>query len=279
MMAVETESNRRLRDSARTVRAGAAADPLGPIALIGAVALVALAISLGGSPLAFFHFPSFLMVVGGTFAVTCVSFSAGEVIRAHPTMVGALTTATPEPMDAARGMMTLADMVRRHGPLALQDQLPQFKSDPFLHRAMSLVVDAAPQDEIEAVMAADADASAQRMQRSASILRRAAEVAPAMGLIGTLIGLVQMLGSLDEPSKIGPAMALALLTTLYGALLANIVFGPLAAKIERNASAEAVLRQIYLIGAVSMARQENPRRLEILLNSVLPPWQQIRFFG
>ena len=69
-MAVETESNRRLRDSARTVRAGAAADPLGPIALIGAVALVALAISLGGSPLAFFHFPSFLMVVGGTFAVT-----------------------------------------------------------------------------------------------------------------------------------------------------------------------------------------------------------------
>jgi chemotaxis protein MotA len=117
------------------------------------------------------------------------------------------------------------------------------------------------------------------MQRSASILRRAAEVAPAMGLIGTLVGLVQMLGSLDEPSKIGPAMALALLTTLYGALLANIVFGPLAAKIERNASAEALLRQIYMIGAVSMARQENPRRLEILLNSVLPPWQQIRFFG
>jgi chemotaxis protein MotA len=88
-----------------------------------------------------------------------------------------------------------------------------------------------------------------------------------------------MLGSLDEPSKIGPAMALALLTTLYGALLANIVFSPLAAKIERNASAEAVLRQIYMIGAMSMARQENPRRLEILLNSVLPPWQQIRFFG
>jgi len=278
MMAVETDHNSRLGAGARDLRSGAAPDPLGLIALIGAVALVALAISLGGSPLAFFHFPSFLMVVGGTFAVTCVSFSASEVIRAHPIMLGALTTATPEPMDAARGM-TLADMVRRHGPLALQDQLPQFKDDPFLHRAMSLVVDAAPQEEIEAVMTAEADATAQRMQRSASILRRAAEVAPAMGLIGTLVGLVQMLGSLDEPSKIGPAMALALLTTLYGALLANIVFGPLAAKIERNSAAEALLRQIYMIGAASMARQENPRRLEILLNSVLPPWQQIRFFG
>jgi chemotaxis protein MotA len=219
------------------------------------------------------------MVVGGTFAVTCVSFSAGDVVRAHPTMVGALANSTPDAIDAARGMMTLADLVRRHGPLALQDQLAQFKDDPFLHRAMSLVVDAAPPEEIEAVMTAEADATAQRMQRSASIMRRAAEVAPAMGLIGTLVGLVQMLGSLDEPSKIGPAMALALLTTLYGALLANIVFSPLAAKIERNASAEAVLRQIYMIGAISMARQENPRRLEILLNSVLPPWQQIRFFG
>jgi chemotaxis protein MotA len=278
MMAVETNSNRRSRP-ARTVRTGSAADPLGPLALIGAVALVALAISLGGSPLAFFHFPSFLMVVGGTFAVTCVSFSAGDVVRAHPTMVGALANSTPDAIDAARGMMTLADLVRRHGPLALQDQLAQFKDDPFLHRAMSLVVDAAPPEEIEAVMTAEADATAQRMQRSASIMRRAAEVAPAMGLIGTLVGLVQMLGSLDEPSKIGPAMALALLTTLYGALLANIVFSPLAAKIERNASAEAVLRQIYMIGAISMARQENPRRLEILLNSVLPPWQQIRFFG
>jgi chemotaxis protein MotA len=278
MMAVETNSNRRSRP-ARAVRTGSAADPLGPLALIGAVALVALAISLGGSPLAFFHFPSFLMVVGGTFAVTCVSFSAGDVVRAHPTMAAALTNSTPDAIDAARGMMTLADLVRRHGPLALQDQLAQFKDDPFLHRAMSLVVDAAPPEEIEAVMTAEADATAQRMQRSASIMRRAAEVAPAMGLIGTLVGLVQMLGSLDEPSKIGPAMALALLTTLYGALLANIVFSPLAAKIERNASAEAILRQIYMIGAISMARQENPRRLEILLNSVLPPWQQIRFFG
>lgn len=278
-MAVNAESGRRPRAGKKGPRANAIPDPVGLLALMGALALVAIAIGLGGSPTAFLDLPSFLLVVGGTFAVTCVSYSTGEVMRAPPTMIAALTTAVPEPADAARGMMALADLVRRHGPLALQDQLSRLKGDIFLHRALGLVVDAAPPEEIEAIMAAEAEATAQRLHRSASILRRAAEVAPAMGLIGTLVGLVQMLGSLDDPSKIGPAMALALLTTLYGALLANIVFGPLAAKIERDAAAEGLLRQIYLIGALSMARQENPRRLEILLNSVLPPWQQIRFFG
>lgn len=278
-MAVNADSARPTRAGKERARANATPDPAGLLALTGALALVALAIGLGGSPTAFVDLPSFLLVVGGTFAVTCVSYSTAEVMRAQPIMIAALTTAVPEPADAARGMMALADLVRRHGPLALQDQLPRLKGDPFLHRALELVIDAAPTEEIEAIMTAEAEATAQRLHRGAGILRRAAEVAPAMGLIGTLVGLVQMLGHLDDPSKIGPSMALALLTTLYGALLANIVFGPLAAKIERNAAAEGLLRQIYLIGALSMARQENPRRLEILLNSVLPPWQQIRFFG
>src|SRR3546814_16208081 len=92
-----------------------------------------------------------------------------------------------------------------------------------------------------------------------------------MGLIGTLIGLVQMLGSLDDPSSIGPAMAVALLTTFYGAVLANMVFNPLAGKLERNAPIEAMVCQIYTIGAASISRQEHPRRLEMMLSPILPP--------
>jgi chemotaxis protein MotA len=99
-----------------------------------------------------------------------------------------------------------------------------------------------------------------------------------MGLIGTLIGLVQMLGNLHDPSAIGPSMAVALLTTFYGAVLANLVFSPLAAKLERNASDEALVNQLYLLAALSIGRQENPRRLEILLNSVLPPAQRVQYF-
>ena len=104
------------------------------------------------------------------------------------------------------------------------------------------------------------------------------EFSPAMGLIGTLIGLVQMLGNLGDPSTIGPAMAVALLTTFYGAVLANMVFLPLASKLERNSKEEALVSNIYLMGAASIGRQENPRRLEMLINSLLPPSQRVRYF-
>jgi chemotaxis protein MotA len=118
----------------------------------------------------------------------------------------------------------------------------------------------------------------QRHAKSTSVLRKMAEFAPAMGLIGTLIGLVQMLSSLSDPSTIGPAMAIALLTTFYGALLANFVFLPLAAKLERNSQEEVLVNNVYLMGAASIGRQENPRRLEMLLNSVLPPSKRVRYF-
>ena len=100
-----------------------------------------------------------------------------------------------------------------------------------------------------------------------------------MGLIGTLIGLVQMLGSLDDPSTIGPAMAVALLTTFYGVLLATLVFSPLASKLERNAAEEALLNNVYVTATSSIGRQENPRRLEMLLNTILPPAKRIQVFG
>ena len=95
---------------------------------------------------------------------------------------------------------------------------------------------------------------------------------------GFLFGLVQMLGRLDDPSTIGPSMAVALLTTFYGAVLANMVFLPLAAKLERNSTEEALVNNVYLMGATSIGRQENPRRLEMLLNSLLPPSQRVQYF-
>jgi chemotaxis protein MotA len=128
-------------------------------------------------------------------------------------------------------------------------------------------------------MRRDLQATLQRHAKGAGVLRKAAEYAPAMGLIGTLIGLVQMLGNLDDPSAIGPAMAVALLTTFYGAVLANMLLSPLAAKLERNSEDEALLNLVYLTAAVSMGRQENPRRLEMLLNSILPPAKRVHYFN
>ena len=141
-----------------------------------------------------------------------------------------------------------------------------------------MVVDQTPGPEIEKVMRQEMHAIVARHLKSVSIFRRAAEVAPAMGLIGTLVGLVQMLGRLEDPSTIGPAMAVALLTTFYGAVLGSMVFGPLASKLERNSNEETLVNKVYLMGAASISRQENPRRLELLINSVLPPAKRVRYF-
>jgi len=156
--------------------------------------------------------------------------------------------------------------------------LRQIRGEPFLGQALQLVVDGTPGDEIERILRRDIGAMAQRHLKSASILRKAAEVAPAMGLIGTLVGLVQMLGSLNDPGAIGPGMAVALLTTFYGAVLANMVFSPLASKLERNSEEELLLLNLYLTGAASIGRLENPRRLELLLNTLLPPAKRVRVF-
>jgi chemotaxis protein MotA len=246
--------------------------------LIAALALIAVAIVMNGSPLAFVDVPAILMVVLGTFAVTAISYTGEELREAQPSFRQAMFRTEIDPRVAARRALTLADKARKRGMLSLQGDLYGVRDAPFLQRSLSMLVDGLQVDEIERNMTLEAHALAQGRHRAAAILRRAAEVSPAMGLIGTLVGLVQMLGNLDSPERIGPAMSVALLTTLYGALMANVVFLPLASKLERNATVEQLVSQIYTMGVASMGRQENPRRLEMLLNTVLPAGQQIRYF-
>lgn len=246
--------------------------------LAGAGCLIALAIWLGGTPGAFLNLPAVLIVVGGTLAVTMISVSVEDMVRAQPMIARALVSRIEDPAAAARRMVALAETARQRNLLQLQELLPRLAREPFLHRAVSLIVDGAPVEEIERVMTCEMQATAARQAKSAGVLYRAAEVAPAMGLIGTLVGLVQMLGALDDPATIGPSMSVALLTTLYGALLANMVFAPLAAKLERNAESEALVNRIYLLSALSIGRQENPRRLQMLLNTILPPDKQVTHF-
>lgn len=245
----------------------------------GAFALIIAAMALGGSLGSFFHPPAVLIVIGGTFMVTTASYSFREVARAQQLMLRAVLYEQSRPSAAALRVIALADRARKGGSvLELQKVLPELRGDSFLYKAVGLVVDGVPGDELQGILDRELDSTMRRHHRSAGILRRAGEVAPAMGLIGTLVGLVQMLGQLEDPSSIGPAMAVALLTTFYGAILANMVFLPLASKLERNAGVEAQVKQIYALGAASIARQENPRRLEVALNATLPPTERVRFF-
>lgn len=247
------------------------------VGLILGFALVIMAIALGGNIMAFVDVPSILIVVAGTFAITTVSFTLSEVIKGQGILLKTLFFKIPNPAEEAQKLIELAQKARANGLLAIQNDV-EVISDPFLQNGLMMAVDGTPPEVIESAMRTDTNSMMERHISGTKILKKSGEVAPAMGLIGTLIGLVQMLGNLDDPSKIGPAMAVALLTTMYGAILANMVFNPLAAKLERNSNEEVRLRKIYIMAVMSIVKQENPRQLEMLINTILPPGERVSVF-
>jgi chemotaxis protein MotA len=259
--------------------AGNVFDPATLIGLLGALALVVGALMLGGAPLAFVDMPSVLIVLGGTVMLTMASFTVADMGVTFAAVVRTVSYERRDPSATAMELIRLAEATRRGGLLSLQAPLAKSEiADPLLAKGLTMVVDGLKVEEAEELMQRDLAAMLGRHRKSATVLRRAAEIAPAMGLIGTLIGLVQMLGRLSDPSAIGPAMAVALLTTFYGAVLAHMVLNPLASKLERNSAEETLIGQLNVVAAGSIGRQENPRRLEMLLNSLMPPAKRIRFF-
>jgi chemotaxis protein MotA len=248
------------------------------VGILVAFVLITLAISVSGSGKSFIDLPSVLIVLGGTFAVTLASFSFGEFLRTPKVVMKNIFTRHYEPREVAMTMLDLAEAARKKGLLAMQEDIAKYRDITFLNKGMQLVIDGVEPEEVERVMRQEIHSTGERHQQGAMVLRKMAEVAPAMGLIGTLIGLVQMLGNLEDPSKIGPAMAVALLTTMYGATLAYVFFSPLAAKLERNSAEELLVKTLFLRGVVSIGKKENPRRLEMLLNTILPPASRVQYF-
>ena len=249
------------------------------VGIPGAFLLIAAAIVLGGSPTAFINIPSILIVVGGTLGVTMACYSLRDMLNATRIVARTVLQRSRDPAAAAIHVLQLAQIARYRGVLGLQPHVDRTTSVRVLHRGLTMVLDGTTGDEIERVMQQELQATAHRHMRSASVLRKAADISPAMGLIGTLVGLIQMLGNLEDPSTIGPSMAVALLTTFYGAILANMVFMPLASKLERNSAEETLINRLYVMASASIGRQENPRRLEMLLNTILPPGSRVEYFN
>lgn len=243
-----------------------------------AITMVLVAISTGGSAESFINLPSILIVIGGTFAITTACFNMSEIWRAQKLIIRTVIYKKYHMTEIAEYMMELTNKARKSGVLELQNIIAAGRADAFLERGLSMVIDGVPVERIEYLMQQDINSLTERHSSVVSVFRKSAEIAPAMGLIGTLIGLVQMLSRLDDPSSIGPAMAVALLTTFYGAMLSYVVFSPLANKLERITNEELLVNQIYMEGILSIAKQENPRQLENVINSLLPPSKRIRYF-
>ncbi len=240
--------------------------------------LIITAISTGNSDANFINGPSVMIVVLGTLTASCIPYTGMELRQS----IGIVMTSFIRPVwnvrQLAISVIDLAVIARKKGLLSMAGYEPQTKNEPFLLYAMGLVTDGYNHDDVKRILEQDIEAEEERMKRAASLLKRASEVAPAMGLIGTLVGLVQMLAELENPEAIGPAMALALLTTFYGAILGTIVMSPLAAKIEKNAADRRTVKTMILKTALSMIKQENPRSLEMIINGLLPPSLRINYF-
>lgn len=249
------------------------------IALTCCFLVIMIAISIGGSLKNFFDIPSLLIVVIGTILITIACYNFIDIKDAFFLIKREISLEYPMLRDVAYNVLKLSEMAHQRGVLfAVENYDHGHNVDNFFKEGIRLLADNVAHEYLDYFVNQNTLFVAERYKKGIGIFKKAAEIAPAMGLVGTMIGLVQMLASFQDVNKIGPAMALALITTFYGSILAYLVFLPLASKLERNANAGLLIKKVYLEGLLSVNRKENPRILELGLNNILPEDQQIRYF-
>ena len=239
--------------------------------LIGIVAgfgLVVTAMALGGPPTAFLNAPGFIIVLGGTLAATLINERLQHVLSAFRVVANAFRDRSVETGALIPLILELAAKARKEGLVSLEGEQID---DEFVSRGLRLGIDGLSPEAVRATLLTEIAALKSRHQRGQKILRFMGGTAPSMGLVGTLIGLVQMLRALDDPSAIGPAMAVALLTTLYGALLAFLLFLPLAEKLQKRSQEEVENKQLALAGIDSILRGENSLLIKAKLEGFVAP--------
>lgn len=238
------------------------------IGLVGALAMILGAIMMGGNLAAFINVPGLIIVLGGTLMCTLTMQRLHVVVGAIRVAINAFTYHLEPPEELIDRIVDLAVKARKDGMLALERMPIDY---PFLHKGIQLAIDGSTAETIRAVLSTEIASMRQRHARGHAIFKFMEGTAPAMGLIGTLMGLVQMLRTMNDPSSIGPAMAVALLTTFYGAVLAFVVCGPIARKLENRTEEETTLMRITLSGVMAMVSGENPRSIREQLISFLAP--------
>ena len=243
------------------------------IGLFGGTALIISSIILGGQANIFFNVPGLLIVVGGTFATCFIKFSMKDVINSIRVAMKAFTVKINPPDEILEKMVSLAKKAKQNGLIALEKEKFQ---DEFSSKAFQYLADGFEQNEIEELLKKDIKLTITRHTIGHKVFKGMGSSAPAFGMIGTLIGLVQMLANMSNPNNIGPAMAIALLTTLYGALLSNLVFLPLADKLALRSQQEQEIKNLILDGVCGISRGLTGMILEESLKIHLAPKDRLK---
>lgn len=238
------------------------------LGMVGAIGIVLAAILTGGSALVFINVPSILIVLGGTVMVVMIKFSMGQFFGAFKVAGTAFINKSADPEALIEKIVELANIARKEGMLALENQ---DIDNAFLDEGVKMLIDGNSREVVSTVLTKDMQQTIERHTWGAKVFSATADVAPAMGMIGTLIGLVQMLSNMSDPKSIGPAMAVALLTTLYGAMLANMVAMPIADKLTLRKTDELRIRSMCIDGVLAIQEGQNPRIIESMLKAYLEP--------
>ena len=237
--------------------------------VVSGFSLVLLAIKMGGGLLWFWNAPSAMIVMGGTIAVTLINYPLSDVLSVFKVLKNAFLYQVPYHTIVPE-IVELSKVARREGILALEKQVKKMK-EAYLNKGVELAVDGMEPDAIRGILENELIFTEDRHKKGAEIFTIMGTYAPAMGMIGTLIGLVQMLMVMDDPENIGPAMAVALITTFYGSLLANLLFLPIAGKLKVRREDETKYKELIIEGIAAIQLGDNPRVVEQKLHTYLSP--------
>ncbi|HBS26146.1 MAG TPA: flagellar motor protein PomA [Gammaproteobacteria bacterium] len=237
------------------------------VGLIAAFGVIFSAIFLGGSASTFISVPSLIIVIGGTFAVTLMQISVKQFFGSFKVALRAFMNKVTPADVLIKEAVDLADTARKEGLLALEGRKI---SDPFLKKGVRMCIDGHASEVIHKMLVQQINLQLERENVGAKMFKSIGDSAPAMGMIGTLIGLVQMLANMDDPKSIGPAMAVALLTTLYGAIIATAIGLPISEKLRGVSAAETLNKKLILESIAAIQEGTNPRILKQMLTAYLP---------
>ncbi|GMV99635.1 MAG: flagellar motor protein MotA [Candidatus Hydrogenedentota bacterium] len=240
------------------------------IGLVSGFGLVVVSILIGPNPLIFINIPSILIVFGGTVATTLINYPLREVLSVMGTVKNAFFHEEKNPETLILKLVEFATVARREGILALENYAAD-AGDEFLRKGIQLAIDGTAPELIKDILSTELAFTENRHSVGQAMLTGMGTFAPAFGMIGTLIGLVQMLTAMTDPSQIGGAMAVALLTTLYGALIANCFCLPAAGKLKVRTANELLAKEVIIEGILSIQSGDNPRVVEQKLKAFVSP--------
>ena len=239
------------------------------IGFVAGISLILWSIMIGGSIWLFFHVPSLMITVGGTIAATLMQFPLEKVLGVFSIVKKTVFFVLPKPETMIETLLEYNALVRKEGVNVLEDKIENLY--PFLRNGMQMILDNTAPETIRSILTTEMECSQVRHGTGKKILETLGSFAPAFGMLGTVIGLVQMLQSLEDPSQIGQGMAVALITTFYGSFIANLFCLPLAGKLEARDCEEQVLHELLMQGILAIQSGEHPfimkERLKAYLSS------------